>query len=193
MLTHLLRAAFAVVLAGTLGLQLAHADIYTWVDASGTVNVSNLAPPEGARVTKVIHETGPKTTMRDDMAREAARQAEVQALAIRVQQLQDEVDQARRQSPVQVEYRAIPAPPALPYGAVLASQPVQYADNAVPPTGYGCDGTWAGCGVWWGPGIYPANVVVLRAPNFRHFNPVHGGHPFAARPPMHAFADSHRR
>jgi hypothetical protein len=191
MFTHLLRAAFAVTLAGTFGLQLAHADIYTWVDPSGVVNVSNLTPPEGARVTKVIHETAPKIAMRDDAVREAARQAEVQALATRVQQLQDEVDQARRQPPVQVEYRTIPAPPAMPYGVDLAPPPLQYADNAA--AGYGCDGTWAGCGVWWGPGIYPANVVVLRAPNSRHFNPVHVGHHFAARPPMHAFADSHRR
>jgi hypothetical protein len=193
MFTHLLRAAFAVILAGTFGPRLAHADIYTWVDASGTVNVSNLAPPEGARVTKVIHDTGPKTTMRDDMAREAARQAEVQALATRVQQLQDEVERARRQAPVQLEYRAIPAPPAMPYGVDLAPQPLQYADNAVPPTSIGCDVTWAGCGIWWGPGIYPANVVVLRAPNFRRFNPVHGGHHFAAQQPARAFAGSRRR
>ncbi len=193
MFTHRLRAAFAVVLAGFLGLQLAHADIYTWVDASGTVNVSNLAPPEGARVTMVIRETVPKIAVRDDVAREAARQAEVQALATRVQQLQDEVDQARRQPPVQVEYRSMPAPPAMPYGIDLAPQPVQSADNAVSPAGYGCDGTWASCGIWWGPGVYPASVVVLRAPNFRRFNPVHGGHHFAARPPTHAFADSRRR
>ena len=193
MFTHLQRAAFAVILAGICGPQLAHADIYTWVDAFGAVNVSNLAPPEGVRVTKVIRETAQKIAMRDDAAREAARQAEVQALAARVQQLQDEADQARRQPPMQVEYRAIPAPPAMPYGVELAPQPLQYADNAVSPAGYGCDVTWAGCGIWWGPGLYPANVVVLRAPNSRHFNPVHGGRPFAPRPPMHAFADPRRR
>src|SRR2546427_3441703 len=192
MFTYLLRTAFAAVLAGTFGLPLAHADIYTWVDASGTVNVGNLAPPEGVRVTKVIHETGPKTTTRDDMARDAARQAEVQALAARVQQLQDEVDQARRQEAVQVEYRAIPAPPAMPYGVDLAPQPLQYADNAAPPTSIGCDVTWVGCGLWWGPGIYPANVVVLRAPKFRRFNPVHGGHYFAQQP-VRASGGSRRR
>jgi hypothetical protein len=192
MFTHLLRTAFAVVLAGAFGLQLAHADIYTWVDASGTVNVSNLEPPEGVRVTKIIRETGPKTTTHDDVARDAARQAEVQALATRVQQLQDEVDQARRQAPVQAEYPAI-APPAMPYGVDLAPQPLQYADNAGPPTSIGCDVTWAGCGLWWGPSIYPANVVVLRAPKFRRFNPVHGGHHFAAQQPVRASGGSHRR
>ena len=39
----------------------ARADIYTWTDAGGRVNISNLAPPEGARVTSVLHET-PKPT-----------------------------------------------------------------------------------------------------------------------------------
>ena len=190
MFTHLLRAACAVVVVGTFGLQPAHADIYTWVDASGMVNVSNLVPPEGVRVTKVIRETAPKTTTRDDIARDAARQAEVQALVARVQQLQDEVEQARRQAPVQVEYRAIPAPPVMPYG--VAPQPLQYADNTIPSTSIGCDVTWAGCGIWWGPGIYPASVVVLRAPNFRRFNPVHGGHHFAAQQPARAFAGSRR-
>jgi hypothetical protein len=37
--------------------QVASADISTWVDASGTVNVSNLPPPKNARVTKVEHES----------------------------------------------------------------------------------------------------------------------------------------
>jgi hypothetical protein len=35
--------------------QVAPTDIYTWVDARGTVNVSNLPPPENVRVTKVTH------------------------------------------------------------------------------------------------------------------------------------------
>jgi Domain of unknown function (DUF4124) len=91
MRTRLLRAALPVVLAGTFGLQPAHADLYTWVDASGGVNVSNLAPPEGVRVTNVIPASPPKTTTRDD-AREVARDTQVQALTKRVRQLEDEVE-----------------------------------------------------------------------------------------------------
>jgi hypothetical protein len=186
MVTPLLRAAFAAALAGTIGLPLAHADIYTWVDPSGTINVSNLAPPEGARVTKVVHETAPKPAIRDDTARDAARQAEVLALAARVQQLQDEVDMARRQVPAQVEYRVIAPPPVMPYGADLAPPPAQYADYAGPPASVGCDVTWMDCGRWWGPGFYPASVVVLRAPNFRHVYPGYGGYRPGPKPPMRA-------
>ena len=91
MLTRLLQATLAAVVASTFALQPAHADLYTWVDASGGVNVSNLAPPEGARITNVVHASSQKTTTRDDDAREAARDAEVQALTKRVRQLEDEV------------------------------------------------------------------------------------------------------
>jgi Domain of unknown function (DUF4124) len=91
MRTRLLRAALPAVLAGTFGVQPAHADLYTWVDPSGGVNVSNLAPPEGVRITNVIPASPPKTTTRDD-AREAARDAEVQALTKRVRQLEDDVE-----------------------------------------------------------------------------------------------------
>ena len=38
------------ILAAACALPRAHADIYTWTDESGRVNISNLAPPEGARV-----------------------------------------------------------------------------------------------------------------------------------------------
>src|SRR3984893_1678700 len=90
MLTRILRVTLPVVLASTFGLQPAYADVYTWVDASGGVNVSNLAPPEGVRITHVIPASPPKTTTRDD-AREAVREAEVQALTKRVRQLEDQV------------------------------------------------------------------------------------------------------
>jgi len=93
--TRLLRATLPVVLAGTFWLQPAHADVYTWVDASGGVNVSNLAPPEGVRITNVIVASAPKATTRDDSARETARDAEVQALTKRVRQLEDEVEPQR--------------------------------------------------------------------------------------------------
>src|SRR5713101_9363520 len=92
MLTRLLQATLAAVVAATFGLRPARADVYTWVDAFGGVNVSNLAPPEGARITKVVPASSQKTTTRDDEAREAARDAEVQALTKRVRQLEDQVE-----------------------------------------------------------------------------------------------------
>ena len=90
MRTRLLRAALPAVLAGIFWLPPAYADLYTWVDASGGVNVSNLAPPEGVRITNVIVAGAPKTTTRDD-ARVAARDAEVQVLTKRVRQLEEVV------------------------------------------------------------------------------------------------------
>ena len=189
MLMRLLRAALPAVLACTFGLQLAHADIYTWVDASGVVNVSNLAPPEGVRVTSIIHASVPKTKARDD-----TRQAEVQALAERVLALEDELEQAKRQAPPPVEYRAIPAPPLpMQYGVYPAPPPVQYAVSAAQPTSTACDLTLMDCGVWWGPSLYPATVVVLRAPNFRRFHPGHGGRRFTPPQPMSASGGFRRR
>jgi hypothetical protein len=178
MLTRVLRTALPAVLASTFGLQLAYADIYTWVDASGTINVSNLAPPEGVRVTNVMHTSAPTTATRTDATREA--------LAERVRQLENEVELARRQVPPQGEYRAIPAPPVVPYAVDLAPPPAQYVVNVAPPANAGCDPTWMDCGLWWGPGIYPASVVVLRAPSFRRFHPIHGGHHFAVQRPVRA-------
>ena len=85
------RPVLAALLVGALASQLARADIYTWVDTSGTVNVSNIAPPEGTRVTRVIHASAPETAARDAAAHEAARQAEVQALNERMRQLEGEI------------------------------------------------------------------------------------------------------
>ncbi|TMG81019.1 MAG: DUF4124 domain-containing protein [Betaproteobacteria bacterium] len=194
MFTRLLLPAFTLVLAGTFGLQQAHADIYTWVDASGIVNVSNLAPPEGVRPTKVIRESAPNTKARDDAARDAARQAEVQALAERVRQLQDEVDRARRQVPVpmQMDYRPIP-PPAIPYEVEPTPPPAQYAANVAPSTSFGCDLGWMGCGLGWGQALYPPSIVVLRTTNFRRFPMVHGGRHFAAQRPGHVSGGFRRR
>ena|SRR5271155_762310 len=94
-LTRLLSAALPAIFASTFGLQPAHADIYTWIDATGGVSVSNLAPPEGVRVTNVIHASAPKTTARDDDARDA----ELRALTERVRQVEDEIEAATRQVP----------------------------------------------------------------------------------------------
>ena len=103
MLTPLLRAALPAVLSGTLGLQPAYADIFTWLDASGVVNVSNLAPPENVRVTKVIHASAPKTTAPADAVRDPARDSEVQALTECVRELEDQVALSRSRVPTKVE------------------------------------------------------------------------------------------
>jgi hypothetical protein len=183
MSTRLLRVSLPALLAGTFGLQLAHADIYTWVDPSGAINVSNLAPPDGVRVSSVMRSSAPATAARADAAREAARQAEVEALAQRVRELEDDVELARRQAPPPVEYRAIP-PPVIQY--LVVPPPAQYALNPALPTNTGCGPAWTDCGLWGIPGIYPTSVIVLRAPNFRHFHPGRGGHGFTVQPPMHA-------
>lgn len=182
--TRLLRASLPVILAGTFGLQFAHADIYTWVDASGSINVSNLAPPDGVRVASVMHESAPAIAARA----EAARQAEVQVLAERVRQLED-IELARGQAPPPADYRAIPPPPVIQYVVVAppaVAPPAPYAVNPAPPADPGCDPAWIDCGLWGIPGIYPTSVFLLRAPNFRHFHPVRGGHQFAVQPPMHS-------
>jgi len=114
MLTPILRTALPMLVAGGLGLPLAHADIYTWADASGAVNVSNLAPPQGARVISVTR-TSPADVARENAARDAARRAETLALEERVRQLEADAELAKRQPPPQVVYPVIPPPPSTPY------------------------------------------------------------------------------
>jgi hypothetical protein len=181
--TRLLRVSLPALLAGTFGLQLAHADIYTWVDASGSINVSNVAPPEGVRVASITHASPPAAVARADAAREAARQADVQALAQRVRELEDDVELARRQAPPPVDYRPT-SPPVIQYFVV--PPPAQYALQPAMPANTGCDPAWTDCGLWGIPGIYATSVIVLRAPNFRHVHPGRGGHRSPVPPPMRA-------
>ena len=156
-------------------LPLAHADIYTWTDESGRVNVSNLTPPEGARVTRVVRENKAAVAARDaarETARDALREAEVRVLAERVRQLQDEVEIARRPAPPQVEYSAGPhaSVRSLPHrgGGAAAVRRLRTA-----MMNGGCSFGWPDCGLGWYPGIYPVNVVVARPPHFRRDRPDH--------------------
>jgi len=190
MRTSLLRTALPLALAGTFGLQPACADIYTWVDASGSINVSNLAPPDGVHVTKVMHASAP--TAADEASRDAARQAETQALAERVRQLEDEVDLARRSAPPPVDYRPVPLPPVVQYIVNTTPPPTQYAVSETPQPSSWCDPTWLNCGLAWAPAFYPASVFVLREPSFRHFQSMPGGHHASVHPPMRPF-DGFRR
>jgi hypothetical protein len=162
-----LNAALSAVVACSFGLvQPARADIYTWVDASGTIHISNLSPPDGVRITNVTHETAQDPESRIDAAREAARQAELQELSDRVRQLENEADVARRPvPPPQVVYVQVPVPP-----------PVQYPVEMAPPASGGCDPSWAGCWGWWGSGFYPASIVVVGTPKVQRSPHRHSGH-----------------
>jgi Domain of unknown function (DUF4124) len=182
MLAPALRLALPLALAGTFGLQCAQADIFTWVDASGSINVSNLAPPDNARVIKVTKESA-RPAAGDDATPDAT------ALAARVRQLEREVELARRPVPPPADYAPtpayapMPAPPTVQYNVqyiVEAPQPpMQYAASDYPPAyNNGCDSTWGNCGFGWSPGFYPSSVVVLQQPNFRRVRPSPHGRPF---------------
>jgi hypothetical protein len=187
MLTLILRTALPVLVAGTVSLPLAHADIYTWADASGSVNVSNLAPPKGVRVISVTH-TSAADAARESAARDAARRAETQALEERVRQLEADAELARRQPPPQVVYPVIPGPPSMQYRYDPAPPPVQYTVYSSPPAyTMGCDPGWMDCGLGWFPNFYSTGVVFVRAPTFRRFPSVPVRHPFGARQPMRPF------
>jgi len=127
-------AAMAVAVIGAAALPTAQADIFTWVDAAGKVNISNLDPPAGARVTSVTHLNPPKVTPPSDAQREALREQEVQALADRVRQLQDEVEYARHQPPQRVvEYRVAPPPPMMPFGGDWSAPPSYFGTRQPAP------------------------------------------------------------
>jgi hypothetical protein len=191
MLTGLLRLSLPAVLVGAVCLP-AQADIYTWVDAAGTINVSNLAPPDGARVTSVIHASAPPIAAADQAARDAARDAQVRTLAERVVQLEDAVESAQRQAPPPVVYA--PPPPMVQYITDVQAPSVQYVVNAAPPASNGCDSTWMDCGPGWMPVFYPAAFVVLRPPFFSRPRPSPGGRHLAVQqPPMPAPFASLRR
>lgn len=155
-----------------IGLGAARADIYTWTDESGKVNVSNLTPPEGASIAKIVHETARPVPPPAAPPEGSPVPIEVQTLALRVRQLEYEVELAKRQPP----------PPAIDYAAYsppmqYASPPMDYSVDAGPQTNYGCDQAWNGCFGTWGFG-YPATVVVLGSSGFRRPGPIRRPHPY---------------
>ena len=159
------------IVAGMLYPPLARADIYTWVDGAGVTNVSNLPPPEGVR-TSTVTRAPPNDPAREAARREAARESEMRALNERVQQLQAEVEQSRRETPPPgffvpppMHYAPAPAPP---YVIVVSAPPPAY-----PQPSNGCDYSWGNCGFGFWPGFYPTSVVGLRDRHFRHHQ-----HPF---------------
>jgi hypothetical protein len=165
MRNHLLGMALASALVYSFGQPPAHAEIYTWVDAQGRVNVGNLAPPDGTRVTKVARETPPHSNPYNDAAHEAAQRAEVEALAQRVDQLRNELQFAARQPPQ-------PQPQVV---VVQAPAPAPYVVESPAPPLYAQDCGWSACDAWWSSGFAPfATIVYLPSP--RNARPVfHGG------------------
>jgi hypothetical protein len=192
MLIGLPRLLFPAVFVGAVGLQPAYADIYTWVDAKGTINVSNLAPPDGAQVINVIHAAATADPAGDQAA-------QMRALAERVVQLQDEVESAQRPMGPPAFYPPVPPPMAPPpmvqYITEVQAPAVQYVVNAPAPASTGCDSTMMDCGYGWGwaPVFYPTTVVVLRPPYFSRPRPPKGGPHFAAQQPMQPPVSGWRR
>lgn len=165
----------------------AHADVYTWVDAKGNVNVGNLEPPQGARVLSVSREN-PDARARAQAAREAAQQAEMKALAERVAELEKTSRPPDAPPPVVYQPMPVAAPPPPPQVnvVVVPSPPPQ---QVAPVADYGC--AWVGCAV---PFVYP--FVFFGSP--RHGRHDHGMHrfdpPHERRMPVtsHAFAPARR-
>ena len=169
---------FSMVVAGMLAalcVSRANADIYTWTDASGRVNISNLTPPDGVHVTKVLREA-PKPTAPTPVAVPTTPQADIDVLAARVRQLEWEAEIARRQASAPTIIYAAPQPqPQVQY-------PVYAPESAPAPSygyanNYGCDPSWAGCGLGFGLPYYYPSVVVIRTPGFHRHGFDRGRHP----------------
>ena len=170
---YLLRVALPVALACALGLPCASADVYAWIEASGTLVLSDVAAPPGARVIDVVADRAPAVSTRPSAppTYDAARQGEIEFLSERVRLLEREVELAGRQ----------PAPAAT-YGTV----PAQGMNGW-------CDPAWSYCGLGWGPAIYPGVIVVPRSTGFRGFARFHHRRPFAVPPPARVSKGFHVR
>jgi hypothetical protein len=184
----------ATLLGLALNMSAARADIYTWTDANGRVNISNLTPPDGVTVTSVVRET-PKPPVAMPLAVGSVAQPDVQMLNDRLRQLELEVELAKRQASPTVIYANAPAQAPVPYYAPQSEPTPSYDYGYGYGYGYGCDPSWFGCGFGYGysPYWYPG-IVVVRSPAFhRHdfgrgkfpmVNPLPGrGGPGPGRPP----------
>ena len=169
-------AGFAGVFASTI----AHADIYTWIDATGKLNLSNQSPPEGARVTNVYRED-PAARAHAEAARAASAREELRALNDRVAELERALEKAKEAQaappgPAPVAYVPTPPPPAA-YASAMAQTIV-----APPALGYSpyfpnYDCAWVGCFSPGSFGFYPGSVVVVNAPGMGHGHPRRRGEP----------------
>jgi hypothetical protein len=137
------------------------ADVYAWVDASGGVTYSDLAPPPGARVISVVSETAQPVSARANgrAPREPTQSEEVRVLSDRVRQLEREIELAAERAPPPAQYATIP--PVMPYAPC----------------------SWADCGPWWSAPAYPIayGAVVVGSRGFHHSHRSHGSRNFRHR------------
>ena len=208
--TRIRRLAWAIALAGLTASMSAEADIYTWVDASGNLNLSNLAPPEGVRVTNVFRED-PALRASAEAARAGAQREELRALNDRVAQLERDLDAAKTPAVTPVVYEPAPPVPVIYEPATPTPAPSTYAmAQAIiapaTPAYADCSSPWASC---LSPGYfayYPSSIVVVNAPGPHRVHPFrrpqraassalpHFPMPVGALPdPVNLFPGSHRR
>jgi len=148
---------------------VAHADIYTWTDAAGRVNISNITPPEGTRVTRVTRDISPKPDA--TASRDNAQQQNVRALADRVRQLEQDLDIAKS-APAPEPVLTPPAPPVIAIWNYVAPPVSPVADTAfyAQPSYDACD---FNCASAWASSVYPAGVALAGAPALRRPHPFH--------------------
>jgi hypothetical protein len=152
--------ACAIGGAAALATQAAYADIFTWTDPSGRLNISNVEPPKDAQARRIVQEAAPRAATKPDPP---AQPSEVEALKERVADLESEIDRARQASatpppaPVVVVAPVVVAPPPQPAAPAVAYAP--------PPDVAPCDPLMFGCPAFG----YPVNVVVVRTPRFHRF------------------------
>ena len=160
------------LVAGLILMPVASADVYVWVDAGGKTNVSNLAPPDSAKVTTVIHSV-PRTAAQEEAAKAAAQRAEMQVLNDRVAALQEQLEQSKRDAAF-VPAAAFAPPPVVyapppQYANWAPPPPVQYVQDTASYGAWGCDSPWNTCGFGFGSWPYVA-IVVNDGGNGRHFH-----------------------
>src|SRR5882672_1006116 len=182
---HIRQVAWMIGFVTAVGWASAYADIYTWVDPSGNVNLSNRPPPEGARVTNVFRED-PAARASAEAARAAAQREELRALSDRVKQLERDLDAANeRPAPAPIVYPP-PMPAPAPYPPVV-TQTIVVPNAPTYPTyasTYGdCSDPWSSCFSPGYFGFYPG-VVVLSAPRSHRPNQGHRGQRVPTRPFM---------
>ena len=154
--------AFVLVLSGAC-VQRAEADVYTWVDAAGNVNVSNLAPPAGTKVRSIARED-PAARARAEAARAAAKDTELRALTERVAELERANEPPAR--PPGPPYMgpppyAVPPPPRFSVTMMPSA-----AEEFTPPLLPSCGSL--DCVPTLGSPFYAPSVVVIAPPVHRH-------------------------
>ena len=180
MQTHVRLIASLVATTCAFAWSAAHADIYTWVDASGAVNLSNREPPAGTRITSVYRED-PAARASAEAARATRQRDEMRALNERVAQLERDLEEAKRPPPEPVMATPIVMPTT---PAPMAYAPVIAQTFVSPPAPSYDDCSYSGnCFLPGSLGFYPGSIVVVSAPPSHRFRPPHKGDRVRMPPP----------